>query len=100
MQKSEAKKGKGKGEQNAILKAELKKEQDEADAKRAWHARQHKLQTEKRVGPFSFVIEPFLEVEVLDRNQVFDDLIALEEILYNTSEPNQVAKSTTKGKRR
>ena len=26
MQKSEAKKGKGKGEQNAILKAELKKE--------------------------------------------------------------------------
>ena len=48
------------------------------------------LQTDKRIGPFTFCIEPFLEVEVLDRNQVFDDLIALEEILYNTSEPNQI----------
>ena len=46
----------------------MKREKEIEDAKRAWHARQHKLQTEKRVGPFSFVIEPFLEVEVLDRN--------------------------------
>ena len=67
MQKSEMKKGKGKGDGNAY-KEEMKKEREKEDAIRAWHARQHKLQTEKRVGPFSFVIEPFLEVEVLDRN--------------------------------
>ena len=68
------------------------------EAEKSFYERQHKLQTESKIGPFSFTIEPFLEVEVLDRNQVFDDLIALEEILYNTSEPNQVTQS--KGRRR
>jgi hypothetical protein len=35
-------------------------------------------------------------VEILDKDQVFDDLVALEEILVNTSEPN----IPTKGRRK
>ena len=68
------------------------------EAEKAWHARQEYLQREKKIGPFSFCIDQFLDTEVLDKNQVFDDLVALEEILFNTNDTAQT--NMTRGKRK
>ena len=96
--KQQEKNGKGgKGRQSGQPKKEEEKLSIKEQALISFNERQATLMKDRRIGPFSFCIEPDLDVEILDKNQVFDDLVALEEILYNTSEPKPV---TTKGKKK
>ena len=85
----------GKDPKQRRMEQELELQKQAVDA---FQKRQADLQKDRRIGPFSFCIDQDLDVEILDKNQVFDDLVALEEILFSSNEPAPT--NLTRGKRK